>query len=277
MMRWIKIALLFLGGTILLCMLLLAIVLATFDNDDYKRLLTRAVKKYSGYQLIIEGPFSLNLSMEPSLSASTIRLEGVPDKTPPPITHIGKFEIKVALLPLLSRTVLIKKLLIDDATFFWVTDEDRLIKTRERSRIKTASDINLPILENVTLRNINVNISDQEMDDQTKIMLSHFNIDDDRDTGTLHIKGNGTVNSENFLIAGQIGALTEVLDETAPYPVELVLKIANLDFKVSGTIDDPLHDRILDLHVFGEATELASTLNLFYTDFPKIGHLKLES
>ena len=76
-MRWIKIALLFLGGTTLLCMLLLAIVLATFDNNDYKRLLTRAVMKYSGYQLIIEGPFSLNLSMEPSLSASTIRLEDV--------------------------------------------------------------------------------------------------------------------------------------------------------------------------------------------------------
>jgi hypothetical protein len=117
MMRWIKIALLFLGGIILLCMLLLAIVLATFDNDDYERLLTRAVMKYSGYQLIIEGPFSLNLSTEPSLSASKIRLEDVSDKTLPPITHIGKFEIKVALLPLLFRTVLIKYLLIDDVIF----------------------------------------------------------------------------------------------------------------------------------------------------------------
>ena len=198
-----------------------------------------------------------------------------PDKTPPPITQIGKFEIKVALLPLLSRTVLIKNLLIDDATILWTIDEDRLIKTRERSRIKTASDINLPILEKVTLRNINVNISGQETHDQTKIIISHFSIDDERDTGTLHIKSNGTVDSEKYLIDGQIGTLTKILDKTASYPVEIALKTANLDLKVSGTIDEYVEGEGLNIDVSVEEADLSNILKVVGVDIPELGHLNL--
>ena len=100
MRRFIKYLLFVLGGLVALCLLLITIVLVTFDNDDYRRLATRGVKIFTGYNVIIEGPFALTVSTEPSLSAESIRFQGDDDRPPPPVTSIGKLHIQIARMPL---------------------------------------------------------------------------------------------------------------------------------------------------------------------------------
>ena len=73
-MRWIKYTLLVFGGFVALCLVLVAIVLVTFDNDDYRRLVISSVRFFTGHSITIEGPFALELSAEPSLSAEAIRI-----------------------------------------------------------------------------------------------------------------------------------------------------------------------------------------------------------
>jgi uncharacterized protein involved in outer membrane biogenesis len=67
-----KFVLLFLGGIVVICMAVSVILFTLLDDDDYKRLLTWAVKHYTDYTISIAGELSLDLSMEPSLSVSQI-------------------------------------------------------------------------------------------------------------------------------------------------------------------------------------------------------------
>ena len=98
-MRRIKYLLFFLAGMLVLCLVLIAIVVATFDDDDYRRLVTRGVKLFTGYSVTIEGPFALVLSTAPSLSAEAIQFHPRTDQSPPPVTSLGKLRIQIALKP----------------------------------------------------------------------------------------------------------------------------------------------------------------------------------
>ena len=79
-MRWIKYTLLILKGLVVICLVLVVIVLVTFDNDDYSGLVTRGVKYFTGYSMTIEGPFTIELSTAPALSAEAIRFDPGPDE-----------------------------------------------------------------------------------------------------------------------------------------------------------------------------------------------------
>lgn len=99
---------------VFLCLMLIAIVLLTFDNDDYRRLAIRSVKFFTGYAVTIEGPFSITVSSNPSLSAKAIRFDPGPDTPPPPVKTIGKLRIQIALWPLVTGTAVVGELPAED-------------------------------------------------------------------------------------------------------------------------------------------------------------------
>jgi hypothetical protein len=168
-------------------------------------------------------------------------------------------------------------LLADDVAISLKIDEDGPQDPRYASGTETPPDIVIPIMESVTLRNVNVRISDKDISSPVRILLRYFKIDDIRDTGPLFIKGDGAVDGKDFQIEGRLGSLADVLTHTRPYPVELNLGVVDLDLKVSGAVDDPIHGEGLDLHVVAEVAELANTLNLLHLDVPRLGRLKLEA
>ena len=55
--RWLKYSLLVLGSLVSLFLMLVAIVLFTFDNEDYRRLTTRAVRIFTGHTVPGESLF----------------------------------------------------------------------------------------------------------------------------------------------------------------------------------------------------------------------------
>lgn len=65
-MRFFKITLISLGASALACLALLAFVLLTFQDDDYRRLATRAATHLTGFAVTIHGP--LRMTSESSLT-----------------------------------------------------------------------------------------------------------------------------------------------------------------------------------------------------------------
>jgi len=218
----------------------------------------------------------MDLSMEPSLSASEVRLEHKPDNSQIAITYVGRLRVKIALLPLLSGTVLIKELYINDMTISLMTGGESELDDRHIP-VTEGLHLMVPVLENVALRNINMVISDRDKGRSVPILLRNFNIDHVHGTYLLYIKGEGTLDANDFLVEGRIGSVADVLNRADPYPVEFNLKVADLNLTVSGTVDDPISGKGLDLRVAGEGLEVANILALFLTDIPNLGQLRLDA
>ncbi|WP_338070438.1 hypothetical protein [Bathymodiolus platifrons methanotrophic gill symbiont] len=99
----------------------MAYILGTYNNQDYQRLLIKAVDNLSDYTLSIKGPFELDASLTPTLSVSEIELHSKTDKSH---IRIDKFRFQFTLAPLLSNTLLINDLLLENMRIEMQTSED---------------------------------------------------------------------------------------------------------------------------------------------------------
>ena len=276
-MRWIKYTLLILGGFVALVLVLIVIVLVTFDNDDYRRLVTRGVKHFIGYSMTIEGPFAIELSTEPFLSAEAIRFDPRSDGTLPPVTRIGKIEIQIEMLRLLVGTLVIKKFLAEDVVGAVILEKEAEPKRRTAPGLKVPLDIEIPIVESVRIRNIHLDIIDNADDRTVEIRLNRFDIDDIRDTGPLYVNGQGTVNGNEFKLDGRLGALYAILKGAQPYPVHLNMSAAGFRLSVTGTVEDLLDGEGVKMRLTGEADEASRLFQLLQFNVPPLGHLELEA
>jgi hypothetical protein len=271
-MRWIKAVLLVLVGTIVLCLVLLTILISTLHDDHYRWIVTRAAKHFAGLEVAIEGPFAVELSSEPLITASKIRITHISDPAPS-TADIGRFEIKFALKPLLYGTVLIRHLLIDDATVSIVGRSEADDSRREEK----PSHVLIPVLESVTLHNVRLTVLDEHKSEVVRMLLANLSLNDVGDEGLLYIKADGTLNSREFNIDGQLGSLSDMLKGEKPYPVDIRADVAGFRLAVSGTMDNAIRGQGLKIRASGEHVELANTLRLFWAGFPNIGRLKFEA
>jgi hypothetical protein len=261
------------GAVFILCLLLAAVVFMTvLDDDDYQRLAEWGVKQFTGWRMVVEGPFTVDWSAEPSLTAAGVRFEAVADGPQPSLTAIGQFHLKVALKPLLLGRIVIKKLRVDDVRV--AIDSRGAGEDAGPQRRKTPPDIIIPILESVVLQNIRVNVAYPHRDRTVNVLLRQLTIDDVKDTGPLYVKGDGAVNDYDFQIDGRLGALADIFKKPQPYPVELELKIVDFRLAVSGTVDHLLDGEGLNLQITAEEQELSNLLDTLQLDVPAVGRLK---
>lgn len=276
-MRWIKIILIVFGGLVCVCLVLFAIALLAFEDDDYRRFITRAATHFTGYAITVEGPFSLNLSSEPSLSAQAIRFDSGPDGDPPPITSIGKLTIRIALWPLVTGTLVFRELLVDDVIMAIELAAEAESDDHRGSSRKTPPDIQIPIFESVRLHNVQLDVIDTAANRRVEVRLRQFSIDDARDTGPLFIKGNGSISDNDFTIDGQLGALYAIFKGADPYPVALTVRAAGFHVSASGTVADIVDGEGLALQLSGEAGELSNFFKLLKIEAPPLGDLKFHA
>ena len=273
-MKRIRTILLVLVATMVLSAAALAILIATLNDDHYRWIATRAAKYFAGLEVTVEGPFSVKLSSEPFITASKIRIRDVsgPD---PATAELGRLEVKVALLPLLSGALLIRHLLIDDATVSMVRRAE--VRAGAFEPDQRPSHLLIPVFESVSLSNVQLTISNEDKSEAVRLLLRKLSLDDVGDQGALYVKGQGTLNAREFEIDGQFGSLADMLKDDEPYPVNLRANTPGLALTLSGTIDDPMHGQGLNVHVVAEAGEIATLLRIFNADLPNLGQLSLDA
>ena len=269
--RWFKYILIISGSLVCFCLLAVIFILLFCDNEDYRRLAVWSVQRATGYRMIVDGPFVVDLSAEPALTADRIRFEAVSGEPSLPLKSIGHFRIKIALKSLLLGTLVVKQLQVADVV---ITDMN-FQQTREKELLRPANppDISIPVFENVELKNIVLTDSDRKL----TVRLNHLTMDDVQNAGPLYVKGDGSVNDTQYQLEGRLGALKELFNHQQPYPLALNLKAAGLTLSVSGTVADFENGEGLNLQLAVDDQNTAELMKMFQVDFPLPGHLNFQA
>jgi len=82
--------------------------------DTVKGEIIAQVKSATGRDLTIDGPLSLSILPSPAISASKVALSNAPGAGAKPMVTLGKLEVQVQLLPLLSKTIVIDRFVLVD-------------------------------------------------------------------------------------------------------------------------------------------------------------------
>jgi len=176
-MTWIKTILLIVGGLFVLALSMVIVVIVIFDDEDYRRLAIRGVKVFTGTTITIDGEFEVSLSAEPYLSAESIQITSAPKESSISVGRIGKLHVQIALQPLLKRIVVVKKLLIEDVVMAILISDEKEYGNYRKSVNKKYQDVTIPILERVSLRNIQLKVTHSGSGRTVDIALQQFIID----------------------------------------------------------------------------------------------------
>ena len=273
-MRWLRYTFLLLAGVVLVAFLALAVVWATFDDADYRRLAVRGVEAFTGYVMTVDGAFHLTLAARPRLSAEGIRIEAR-EGAPPPLREIGKLSVQLDLSQLFFGHLVVPELQAENVVLT-ITFNDPAEDEDDDGPL-LAGDVDLPVFESVLLRNIRLDVTDVANAHTISVHMRWFDLDDVHNAGPMFVSGEGTVAGEAFRIDGRMGALAEMLKEEVPYEVDYTLTAGGMRFAVAGTFEDYLDAEGVDLRITGEALETADLFGLLSIETPPLGRLQFEA
>ena len=113
-MKVLRTLLLVAGGIVVLIVVVIAIVAATFDPNKYKPEIAAAVKDRTGRTLVIEG--NLGLSVFPSIGIDVGKASLSEPNGGRVFAQVEQAKISLALLPLLSRQVVVDRVTLSGLT-----------------------------------------------------------------------------------------------------------------------------------------------------------------
>jgi uncharacterized protein involved in outer membrane biogenesis len=108
-LRW-KIILGVLAGIILACLLVIIVVVSTYNYNKFKPMITNIAKKYTGRKLTMAGDIKVKISLSPTLQVNNVSFQNAPWSSHQEMIHAKQIEVQLALIPLIRGNINVKRL-----------------------------------------------------------------------------------------------------------------------------------------------------------------------
>ena len=112
-----------LAGLFVVAIIGIAIVISTFDVNQYKGEITQAVEDATGRKLDIGGDIGFKVSLIPTVVIEDIKFANASWGSKPDMLSLDKFEVQVSLMPLLSGNIQVNRVILLEPVIFLETDK----------------------------------------------------------------------------------------------------------------------------------------------------------
>jgi len=235
------------------------------DLDKVKTLLARQVKEATGRELVIAGPLELKLGFSPQLVANGVTLANAPGGSRKDMLTIDRIEARLALIPLLKRTIVVKRLLLNNPDLLLEADtkgHGNWEANPVAAAMPTATGTPPTRFEvgEMVLRNGHVawRLGGGHAG---WVSLHKIAIQPSPDGAQLRLQALGDWQGTVFELGGNVGALAQV-GPTRPWPIQLKGAIAKGQMVIDGSVADPFAGKGVDLQVEVQGDELSQFLSL---------------
>jgi AsmA protein len=252
--RWLRWALAGLALLVLLPLGALAIFLATFDTEAQKPRIQAAVQQATGRALTLSGPIGLKFSLTPTLTVDGVALANMPTGSQPEMLSVRRAEVELALLPLLSRRVEVRRLVLVAPDLLLETDkagQPNWAFAPPGEAPAPAPATAPPAAAETTQRQLGIQV-DQVVVTEGSLtwrdgitgrsrVLAVPRFEASGGEGPMRFAGDFTLDGAGFTLGGQTGPLATLLGPppAQPWPVTLALEAAGARLAAEGGIAQP--------------------------------------
>jgi len=231
MKKLIKYALFGLGGVLILLVIVVAVVAATFNPNDYKPLVVKMVQEKKQRTLHIDG--DIKLAFWPKIGADLGKVSLSEHNGDKEFASINSAKVSLALLPLLKKQLVVDTIYVDGVTANIVrfkdgtTNFDDLISKDEEESEQIKFDV-----DGVNVTNSAVNFSDEKTG--ATYGLSKFNLK----TGHVALKEPFDLETDFVLLASQpkVNAAAKIKGNFMADPEDKHFVVKGLDALISGDL-----------------------------------------
>jgi uncharacterized protein involved in outer membrane biogenesis len=256
--RLFRIVALTLGGVIVVMAAAIAVFVVTFDPNSYKPQIVAAVRSATGRDLEIGGSIGLSVSSRPTLEMSDLSFSNPPGFSRPRMATLRHLELRLALIPLLSRQIQIARLVVQQP--------DILLETNARGQSNwefalsgNAASAAPPGIALSSLRIEGGMLAFRDPAGQTTtIGLTALTATADSPDAPMHLTVDGTYNGTQVGFIADTGPPDALTGGGAPWPLKVAIVTAGARLNLNGMIAQPATGRGLALAVTADIPDLAA-------------------
>lgn len=285
-MRW-KTILGIVVGLIVAAIVAIFVILSSYDFNDLKPQITQAAKEATGRDLTLGGDIKLKIGLTPALAVDDVRFQNAAWGSRPELAKVKRFEVQVALLPLLSGKIGIKRLILLEPDILLETDKSgrsnlafEAPKKPEPAAPKEAppkGPARLPALtfDQVRLEKARMTYRDGASGKTYSVTLEKLTADAPSPDGPVKLTLKGSYNDKPFEASGTLGSLLAALDAQKAWPLKIQAKAGGATVNVDGEIRGLTQARDLSLTVTAQGQSIPELAKLAdVKDVPDVGPFK---
>ena len=249
-------------------------ILSTMDFEELRGVIEAKAKEATGRELKIAGPIDLKISLTPAIAVEDVRFANAAWGSRADMISIRRFELEVALLPLLSGDIQVKRLVLIEPDILLETDKEgrgnwEMTGAAEEAE-EEAGPATLPSFDQVVIRDATLTYRNGKTGEEIRLRLTRLEGRAASASSPLDVVLDGAYNDAPFKAEGTLGSFEQLFGD-GPFPVELSLEAGGATVTVEGRIAEPMTGRGLDLKIQARGQSLADLAALVGADLPPLG------
>ena len=279
-----RIVLAVLAASVLLPVLAVLALVMMFDADSAKPRIIAAVEAATGRSLVIAGPIRLVPGLHPSIELTDVSLSNIPGFSRPQMAMLKRLNLRVALLPLLSRRIEIDSLVVHGADILLEMNGEGQGNWRFTPRPVEMNPAGTPPamasakhpapsirIDKIEIADGRLAYRNAKMTAPVVLAVSVLTLTAGATDEPIRLSMAAMADATPLTLAGRIGPSNALF--TSPVPplnLDLTITAADTTLSVAGTIADPVRLSGTDLRIGANIPDLASLSALAYTPLPSL-------
>ena len=255
-----------LAGLLLAAVIALYVILNSYDFNSFKPRIEEAALEATGRKLVLGGDIDLKIGLSPALVVQDVRFANAEWGSRDNMASIERFEIQVALLPLISGDVEVKRLVAVRPDILVETSSsgqsNLVMKPKGQAGKKTPSEpegqgAGLPVVTvyDLQVQDASLTYKDGRTGQTSSLSIARFQATSTSGQSPIEMDLKGSVNGIDFGLSGNLGSIKALTDPSMPWPIDITLKGPGSRVALQGDIQDPLTPKGIALTLAAEVTD----------------------
>lgn len=268
------------GSVVAVVLIAIVVIISTTDINQYKGKVIDLVDSATGRSLQIKGDLGFALSLVPTIAVEDVTFSNISWGSKPEMVSLKKFEIQVALLPLITGDIQINKIILIDPDILLETNKKgtgNWIFSTQKESVQTAEaegEVPSVIVNNVQIENASITYIDGVTGQHTNFHIDQISAESNGVDKPLSLIIEAAYNELPVSVKGQLGSL-EQLTGNDEYPIDLAIEVSGAELAVNGQINKPRDGKGMNLAVKFAVDSLAKLSTLVGSDLPDFGPINL--
>ena len=259
------------SAPVVLLVVAVYVILSSYNYNGLKPEIIRAVKDDTGRELTLGGDISLKIGFTPALVVKDVSFQNASWGSQPELAKIKHFEIKVRLLPLLSRRIEVKRLILIEPEILFETDisgksnlafepmkKQDLTKGQDEAKAGGNWKLSALTFNELQIEKGRITYIEHELKRTYGATVDTLMATATSSESPTKLELKGTYNGKSFEVTGTLCPLTAFTSPEKAWPVNLAVKIENATLTLEGTVKDPLARAGIELNFTLKGKDLAS-------------------
>jgi len=262
-----------------------SVVIFTVDINQYKGELIALVEESTGRTLKVDGDLEFAVSLIPTVVVEDVQFSNASWGSKPDMLKLEKFEVEVALLPLLTGNIQVNRVILVAPEILLETNKKGVAnwdfstaKSDKKTKTAEVEKTSMPgiVVNEVHIENATVTYIDGVAGKTTTLAIDEITTESDSVDAPLSLIMKLAYNEIPVEVKGSLGSLKQ-LSGNKSYPLDLEIEISDVTAKLKGEIAKPMDGKGLAIDINVAMDSLANLSKLAGSDLPKYGPISLNA